>query len=205
MPLDYDMGAIIIAALLIARWCEARRAASSGARGARAGAARRHAGAPRRRRGPERAERLVAVEEVRRGDVFRVRPGDRVPVDGIVIAGASAVDESMLTGESLPVEKGARRAADRRDGERRRGAAGARDRGRRRHRALAAGGARRARAGLQAEDPAARRRDRALLRAHRARARRAHGARVGAHRPGPCRACSPRCTSSAAWTRRSRC
>ncbi len=42
---------------------------------------------------------------MRRGDVFLVRPGDRVPVDGIVIDGASAVDESMLTGESLPVEK----------------------------------------------------------------------------------------------------
>ena len=49
----------------------------------------------------------MAVEEVRRGDVFLVRPGDRVPVDGIVIDGASAVDESMLTGESLPVEKSA--------------------------------------------------------------------------------------------------
>ena len=48
---------------------------------------------------------MVAVEEVRRGDVFRVRPGDKVPVNGIVIDGASAVDESMLTGESLPVEK----------------------------------------------------------------------------------------------------
>ncbi len=47
----------------------------------------------------------MAVEDVRRGDVFRVRPGDSIPVDGIVIAGASAVDESMLTGESLPVEK----------------------------------------------------------------------------------------------------
>ena len=47
----------------------------------------------------------VPVEEVRRGDVVVVRPGERLPVDGEVVAGASAVDESMLTGESLPVAK----------------------------------------------------------------------------------------------------
>jgi P-type E1-E2 ATPase len=104
MPLDYDMGAIIIAALLIARWCEAKARSSAGR------AMRELARSARRRRGcstrdPSAPERLVAVEEVRRGDVFLVRPGDKVPVDGIVIDGASAVDESMLTGESLPVEK----------------------------------------------------------------------------------------------------
>ena len=48
----------------------------------------------------------VPVESVRRGDVVRVRPGERVPVDGEVLDGTSAVDESMLTGESLPVAKG---------------------------------------------------------------------------------------------------
>ncbi len=47
----------------------------------------------------------IPVEEVRIGDLVIVRPGEKVPVDGVVREGASAVDESMLTGESLPVEK----------------------------------------------------------------------------------------------------
>jgi len=52
----------------------------------------------------------IPVEEVQVGDVVVVRPGEKIPVDGIVREGASAVDESMLTGESLPVEK--RRGAE---------------------------------------------------------------------------------------------
>jgi P-type Cu+ transporter len=55
----------------------------------------------------------VPVEEVVHGDVVLVRPGERVPVDGEVVSGASAVDESMLTGESLPVARG-RATGDRR-------------------------------------------------------------------------------------------
>jgi Cu+-exporting ATPase len=47
----------------------------------------------------------LPVEEVRRGDVVLVRPGERIPVDGEIVSGRSVVDESMLTGESLPVEK----------------------------------------------------------------------------------------------------
>jgi copper-transporting P-type ATPase V len=105
MPLCYDMGAIIVAALLIARWCEAKARTSSG----RAVRELAQLGATQARLldpgDPGASERLVPVEQVRRGDVFRVRPGDSVPVDGIVIVGASAVDESMLTGESLAVEK----------------------------------------------------------------------------------------------------
>ncbi|HEX3525484.1 MAG TPA: heavy metal translocating P-type ATPase [Thermoanaerobaculia bacterium] len=48
----------------------------------------------------------LPIDEVRSGDTVMVRPGERVPVDGEVLSGASAVDESMLTGEPLPVEKG---------------------------------------------------------------------------------------------------
>ncbi|MEO7083381.1 MAG: heavy metal translocating P-type ATPase [Gemmatimonadaceae bacterium] len=47
----------------------------------------------------------VPMEQVRHGDVVIVRPGERVPVDGTVVAGTSAIDESMLTGESMPVSK----------------------------------------------------------------------------------------------------
>jgi len=51
------------------------------------------------------AEEDVPLERVHPGDRLRVRPGEKIPVDGVVIEGASAVDESMLTGEPLPVEK----------------------------------------------------------------------------------------------------
>jgi Cu+-exporting ATPase len=51
------------------------------------------------------AEREIPLEEVLVGDVITVRPGERIPTDGLLMKGASAVDESMITGESLPVEK----------------------------------------------------------------------------------------------------
>lgn len=52
------------------------------------------------------AEVKIAVEELRVGDEFIVRPGEKIATDGVVISGASAVDASMLTGESVPVEVG---------------------------------------------------------------------------------------------------
>ncbi|MBI1850358.1 MAG: heavy metal translocating P-type ATPase [Planctomycetes bacterium] len=51
------------------------------------------------------SERDVALETLNHGDRLRVRPGEKVPVDGVVLEGASAVDESMVTGESMPIEK----------------------------------------------------------------------------------------------------
>lgn len=55
---------------------------------------------------PEGEERKIPAEKVNPGDLILVRPGERIPVDGEVVQGASSVDESMLTGESMPVEKG---------------------------------------------------------------------------------------------------
>ena len=56
--------------------------------------------------GPDGADKEVALDAVKVGDALRVRPGEKVPVDGEVTEGRSAVDESMLTGESMPVGKG---------------------------------------------------------------------------------------------------
>jgi Cu+-exporting ATPase len=50
-------------------------------------------------------EEDVPIERIRTGDLLRVRPGEKAPADGIVVEGASSVDESMITGESIPVEK----------------------------------------------------------------------------------------------------
>ena len=58
-----------------------------------------------RRVRPDGSDEDIPLEQVQVGDLLRVRPGERVPVDGAVVDGASSVDESMVTGESIPVEK----------------------------------------------------------------------------------------------------
>ncbi|MCX6776127.1 MAG: heavy metal translocating P-type ATPase [Candidatus Micrarchaeota archaeon] len=50
-------------------------------------------------------ERIIPVDEVKTGDIIMVKPGEQIPVDGVVISGDSSVDESMITGESIPAEK----------------------------------------------------------------------------------------------------
>jgi Cu+-exporting ATPase len=56
--------------------------------------------------GSDGTERDIPLDQVQPGDKLRVRPGEKIPVDGVVVDGASAVDESMITGEAMPVEKG---------------------------------------------------------------------------------------------------
>src|SRR6516164_5492883 len=97
----YEAAAAIIALILLGRTLEAR------ARGKASAAIRRlmdlQPSTALVVRGG--AETEVPLAEVLRGDVAVVRPGERIPVDGTVLEGASAVDESMLTGESMPVDK----------------------------------------------------------------------------------------------------
>lgn len=99
--LYFDTAAVIIAFLVLGRFLEAR-------------AMRRASGAIRAllKLGAKEAtvlrdgtERTVPIDRVRVGELLRVRPGGKIPVDGEVTEGASAVDESMLTGESVPVDK----------------------------------------------------------------------------------------------------
>src|SRR6185312_11897182 len=58
-----------------------------------------------RRLAPDGSEHDVGLEDVRRGDRLRVRPEEKVPVDGLLESGESTVDESLVTGESMPVRK----------------------------------------------------------------------------------------------------
>jgi len=99
----FDSATIILGLILLGRWLEAR------AKGRTTGAIRRLVGlqatTARRIRGDQ--EEDVELVLVVPGDLLRVRPGDKVPVDGIVVEGMSAVDESMLTGEPIPATKSA--------------------------------------------------------------------------------------------------
>ena len=100
-PLYFDTAAVIITLILLGRYLEARAKRQT--------AAAIHAlmdFQPQMARiVREGTPHEAPVAELAVGDVVQVRPGERVPVDGVVLEGQSAVDESMLTGESMPVEK----------------------------------------------------------------------------------------------------
>ncbi|GAB5441371.1 MAG: heavy metal translocating P-type ATPase [Fuerstiella sp.] len=100
-PLYFEAAAVIITLVLLGQVLEMR-------------ARQRTSGAIREllKLAPETASRItasgeetVSLSEVKKGDLLRVRPGEKVPVDGRVVSGASRVDESMLTGEPVPVKK----------------------------------------------------------------------------------------------------
>ena len=101
-PLYFETSAVIITLIRLGKYLEAR------AKGRTSEAIKKlmslRAKTARVVRGDQELE--VPVDQVLVGDLVLVRPGEKIPVDGVVVEGRSAVDESMLTGESLPVEKG---------------------------------------------------------------------------------------------------
>ena len=97
----YEASATIITLILLGKWFEAR------AKGQTSDAVRALLGlrAETARVVRDGVETEVSIDDVAVGDVVRVRPGEKVPVDGVVAEGTSYVDESMVTGEPVPVEK----------------------------------------------------------------------------------------------------
>jgi Cu+-exporting ATPase len=100
--LYFEPAAVIVTLVLLGQVLELRaRARTSSAIRSLLGLAPKTA-----RRLDAGGERDIPLEDVQVGDRLRVRPGERIPVDGVVIEGTTSVDESMVTGESVPVEKG---------------------------------------------------------------------------------------------------
>ena len=102
VPVYFEAAAVIVTLVLLGQVLELRARSQTGT------AIRELLGlAPKtaRRLSEDGQERDVPLEHVQVGDRLRVRPGERVPVDGVVLEGSSAVDESMITGEPIPVEK----------------------------------------------------------------------------------------------------
>jgi Cu+-exporting ATPase len=99
----FEAAAVIVTLILLGRWLESLARGRTSA--AIAGLLNLQAKTARLIR--DGAERDVDIGEVVVGDVIRVRPGEKIPVDGAVLEGSSFVDEAMITGEPVPVEKGA--------------------------------------------------------------------------------------------------
>ncbi len=102
VPVYFEPAAVIVALVLLGQVLELRARSQTGA------AIRALLGlAPKtaRRLRDDGSEEDVPLDTVHPGDRLRVRPGEKMPVDGVVLEGASAVDESMVTGESIPIEK----------------------------------------------------------------------------------------------------
>ncbi len=147
----YESAAIIVTLILLGRLLESRaRSRTGGAIRALMGLAPKTARVERDGR-----EQDIPIDQVVTGDVVLVRPGEKVPVDGEVIDGHSTVDESMLTGEPLPVTKKAAGEGHRRDDQQDRRVSDARHPGGKRQCAPADRPVGRAGAGRQGADPAA--------------------------------------------------
>jgi Cu+-exporting ATPase len=107
VPVYFEAAAVITTLVLLGQVLELKaRSATSTAIRALLGLAPKTA----RRIAADGSEQDIILDQINKGDRLRVRPGEKVPVDGVVIEGDSSIDESMVTGESIPVEK---RAGDR--------------------------------------------------------------------------------------------
>ncbi len=97
----FETGAVIVALILLGKYLEAK------SRGQASEAIRKlmEYGAKQARVVRNEVEVLIDVSSVKIGELVRVKPGEKLPLDGQVVDGASSIDESMLTGESIPVEK----------------------------------------------------------------------------------------------------
>jgi Cu+-exporting ATPase len=102
VPVYFEAAAVITTLVLLGQVLELKaRSSTSAAIRALLGLAPKTA----RRIGPDGTEQDVPLDQVMKGDRLRVRPGEKIPVDGIVLEGVSSVDESMVTGEPIPVKK----------------------------------------------------------------------------------------------------
>jgi Cu+-exporting ATPase len=101
VPLYFEAAAVITALVILGQWLEARARSKTGqAVQALLGLAAKTA-----RRVVDGREEDVPLDAVKIGDLLRVRPGEKIPLDGVITDGTSTVDESMITGEPLPVSK----------------------------------------------------------------------------------------------------
>lgn len=100
-PLYFEAAAVVSALVILGQWLEARARAKTG----EAMRALMQLAAKTARRVVAGNEQDVPLDEVVPGDFLRVRPGEKIPVDGVITEGASTVDESMITGEAMPVAK----------------------------------------------------------------------------------------------------
>ncbi|MGM0421506.1 MAG: copper-transporting P-type ATPase [Pseudomonadota bacterium] len=102
VPIYFEAAAVIVVLVLLGQFLELKaREQTGGAIRALLGLAPKTA----RRINQEGQDEDVPLEDIQEGDLLRVRPGEKVPLDGVVTEGQSAVDESMITGESMPVKK----------------------------------------------------------------------------------------------------
>ena len=99
VPVYFEAASVIIALILLGRMLEARAKGQTGA------AIKKLVGLQTKTATVIRDGKEIETEEVVPDDIVLVRPGEKIPVDGRLVEGSSAVDESMLTGESIPVEK----------------------------------------------------------------------------------------------------